>query len=479
MMRGRRRTTVIVLAPIVSILTLMLGLEIGAGHSVRSASVFVAPPGRPHAPGAPIPLAWQVQTYQETRGVRETIAMQGITVVAKSKGKESRFHGASNEDGILEASLALSELASGDPIEVEVRVPNETEPLARGEIPWRSPAWARATDEAAGRTFLRSSKREGPIGLDVLVEGERLVVGEGTTLWVRVVPAQASPISLHLTPEAGLRVAKNDIALTCDGWARIEAFAEGHVVGLQIDATDTGGRHGVWYGALPVAPGAFFVDAPRSVREGVATTVTLLAPNPRHVVYAEVDDEHGRGFASALPLIATPDAPIPRARFEMPALAPGLHWIVVSGEPHGAEHLSGATIAKPFIVGSAAEGGGNVDHDEPCSIGPWLAGQHAVGFPRWLAVDGMATRSAPNRTRHRVGLVIGLASLFVAAVLEALLLTTAWREARVAMRLAHLDETESERVRMTARATGGSLAIALLVALLGFALLAALMIANG
>ena len=483
-----RRTALMVLAPIASVLTFMLGLRVGAGNAVKAASVFAAPPGKPPAPGAPVPFAWQILTYIEDRGVRETIGMRDLTVIARSKGKESRWSGSSNVDGIAEASLAIPDLAPNDPVDIEVSIAGEAEPLAQGLVDWQAPIWGHDGEEAgslvgdapgahARSAAARPSKREGAIAIDVLVEGERLVVGFDMPVWAHVSGNGVDPsrVTLHATPEAGLRLEKDDPKVGCDGWAELEAVAEGHVVGLQIDAKDPDGKKGVWFGALPVAPGAFFVGAPRHVPAGKAETVVLVAPNPRNVVYAEVDDERGRVFAAALPLAVEPGDPVPRARFEMPPLAPGLHWIVVSGEPRGAERLAGAAIAKPFLVGDAP----GVRPAEACSIGPWLAKRPASGFPRWLALDGMATRGAANRASHRLGLFIGLVSLVAAAVLEILLLTAASREARAAMLLAELDEPEAERGRVIAKPPGGSIAIAILVATLGFALLAALMVAKG
>jgi hypothetical protein len=473
------------MAPLVSVATLMLGLRVGAGNAVRAASVFAAPPGKPARAGAPVPFTWQVLTYLEDRGVRETIGALNLTVIARSKGNESRWSGSSNADGIAEAVLALPDLSPNDPVDIEVRTAGDARPLAEGRVDSRIGPWARDPEDTEDRTGARPSRREGAIGIDVLVEGERLVVGFETPLWAHVVASSSSSpaldpsrVALHVTPEAGLRVEKDDSKVGCDGWAEIAAVAEGHVAGIQIDARAPDGRTGAWFGALPVAPGAFFVGAPRFVPTGKAETAVLVAPNPRNVVYAEVDDERGRVFAAALPLVVEPGDPVPRARFRMPELAPGLHWLVVSGEPRGAERLAGAALAKPFLVGGAP----GVRPEEACSIGPWLARRPPIlGFPRWLAIDGMATRGASNRASHRLGLVIGLGSLLVAAVLEILLLTAASREARATMLLAELDENEtaSERERVIAKPPGGGLVIALLVAMLGFALLAALMIAKG
>src|SRR5262249_30723768 len=146
-------------------------------------------------------------------------------------------------------------------------------------------------------------------------------------------------------------------ATTCDdGCAELFATAQAHVVGVTLHARDASGATGTWFGPLPVAPGAFFVEAPRVIEEEKPEVAVLMAPNPRGVVYAEIDDEQGRVAGAALHV--APDETdaknaVPRARFEIPPLSAGLHWIVVSGEPRGAERLAGAAIARPFFVGHA------------------------------------------------------------------------------------------------------------------------------
>ena len=477
-MKPRTRTALVVLAPIVSVATLMIGLRVGAGEKVRAASVFAAPPGRPAAPGAPTPLAWQILTYLEDRGVRETIPIEDLSVVARARGKEARWTGASNADGIAEPPLAIADLTTGDPVEIEVRSASESEPLARGAVGWHDVRWG-SEPGAAERAAARPSRREGALGIDVLVEGERLVVGFETTLWIHVTGADPAKVALEVKPEPGLLV-EGTPRLACDGWAEVRGVAPAHVIGVQIDARGDG-PSGLWFGALPVAPGAFFVGMPRVIEAGKGAEAVLVAPNPRNVVYAEIDDTHGRVLAAALPLVVDATDPVPRARLPIPALAPGLHWLTVSGEPRGAERLAGAAIARPFLVVSA-NGVGETDGvraGEACSVGPWLARRPATGFPRWLAIDGMATRGAPNRARHRLGLFIGLVSLLAAAILEVLLLTAASREARAVLLLADLDDPAAPRTEVTARPPGGGLAVAILVAMLGFTLLAALMIAKG
>ena len=233
---------------------------------------------------------------------------------------------------------------------------------------------------------------------------------------------------------------------------------------------------GKWFGALPVAAGAFFISTPRWLEEAKPATVVLIAPNPRDVVYAELDDTRGRVAAAALPVATEKGDPTPRARFELPPLAPGLYWLVVSGEPRGAERMAGAAVSKAIVVGERGVTG--VDVHDACSLGPWLAQRPAQGFPRWVALDGLPQRSASNLFRHRLGLFIALVSLLAAGILETLLLVAASREARVSLQLAALDEDDPEALKVTAGTPGGGVVVAVLIVVLGLALLAAFLVAK-
>lgn len=470
------RRAIAIGAPLVAIATLMIALRVGAGDAVTAAVVYAAPPGRPPAEGAPVPFAWQILTYLSDRGVRETVSVKGLTVVARAKGHEATWRGDSNEDGIAEANLALPDIAPGDAIELEVRADGDALPLAAGSVEWRRDlGWSPAA--RPGEVGARPSKREGAIAIDVLVEGERLVVGEHTPVFVRAVPPQGVPargLTLALAPEAGLTLGSEHATVACDsGWTEISALAQAHVIALGITARDPGGaRTGSWFGALPVAPGAFLVNVPRLVAEGAEAEVALVAPNPRNVAYVEIDDEKGRVFAAALPVVTEPGDPTPRARFTMPKLARGLHWLVASGEPRGAERLAGAAIARAFLVGDAD----GIDAKDPCALGPWLAQRPGTGFPRWQALDGMTVRGAKNRERRTLGLVLGGVALGAAALLEVLLMIAGAREANAVRLLAELEDDDASRKSIAARPPGGSLAIGVLLAVLGFSLLAALFV---
>ena len=386
-----KRTILKIGAPIVAILTLMIGLRIGAGEAVRAAVVFGAPVGHP-APNGSTRLAWQLLTFLDDRGVKETIPMKGIEVVARSKGHEARWKGASNADGIAEVSLEMEGLAFGDPLDLEVRLEGdeggkvERAPLAAGPAKWGAPREERATS-TTNAAAARPTVRNGIVGLDVVVEGGRLIAGFPTSVWVRATtPAGMAPNSLVLEaePEPGLLTEHDKRTPCASGWAEFPMTAQAHVTGSGFTARRTtpgpggasadadagavatataeGGaeagagapKHpaGRWFGALPVAAGAFFIRTPRTLEENKPSTVVLVAPNPRDVVYAELDDTRGRVVAAALAVATEAGDPTPRARFELPPLVPGLYWLVVSGEPRGAEHMAGAAVSKAILVGT-------------------------------------------------------------------------------------------------------------------------------
>lgn len=466
------KRVVMVAAPLVAVATLALGLRVGAKDAVTAATIFGAPPA--HV-GDKTRLAWQMLTYLDDRGVRETVPMRDLVVTGVANGARARWAGSSNEDGVAEVVLDFDAVTEGSDLELTVERAGDPAPLAKGRVTWSTVTWGHAKDSRASDRAgsVRPTRRDGSIGLDVMVEGQRLVPGFPTSLFVCALPRSAG-VAIDIAPEPGLLVDKASAATCDDGCAEVSATAQAHVVGVGFTARAASGT-GTWFGALPVAPGAFFIDRPRVVAENVAVTVTLVAPNPRTVVYAELDDEEGRVVAAALPLTIDPKDSIPRARFDLPPLRRGLYWIVASGEPRGAERLLGAAVAKALYVGSANDS--NRMH-LACDRGPWLAHARADGFPRWIALDGLPMRSAANVRKHRLGLLIGLASLLIAGILEFVLLAAAAREARANLLVAELDADNDAPARMTAKGPGGTLLVATLVVLLGLGLLAVLLVAK-
>lgn len=468
-MSPKRRTWLVVTAPLVAIATLMIGLRVGAGDEFHAALIYVAAPSKPGPDGATT-YAWQIMTYLEDRGVRETIAMKDLSATARTfDGQEAHWEGESNADGIAEVSFAFAKTPAK--IGLEVRKKGEKEPLALGIIDINdAPIPQHASPQEVDHWGLQPSQKSG-VPLQVFVEGESIAVGVKTSVWVRLPPPAKS---VHAASEVGVDFDAAEATPVCDDWVELHATALGQTAGATLEARDAQGAVvGKWYGLLPTAPGAFEVITPRVVTAG--DTLRFIAPNPRTTAYVEVDDEQGREFGAVLPLAVREGSPMPQTELVLPkTLLPGRHWLVVSGNPRGAEKMSGATLARSFVLGSKDEQAAAATPEAQCRLGVEAAHRVATGFPRVLAIDGIATRGAKNRARHRQGLFIGLLALAAASLLEVLLLTAAAREARHALELAQNENAE----QMTRKPAAGGLVVALLVAVLGFALLAALMIAK-
>jgi hypothetical protein len=458
---SRVRQVILVATPMVAAATLALGLRIGARDAVRAALVYAAPPAR-----AKRGFAWQVQAMREELGVREVLPLASLRVHARDGSKEATWTGSTNVDGVAEVWLDLPGADADDTVELSVE---SGETLAAGAVR----VARRSGDGASKQGSLSPSRRDGAILLDVAVSGQKMTPGFPTSLWVRATDAVGgSPlggIRIDTEPEPGLTFAAPS-AVTCkNGWAVLSGTANGHVLGTGLVAKANDGREGHWFGALPVAGGSAFVAIPARVAPGAPLKLEAVLPTVRRLGYAEVDDEAGRAFAQTLSF--EPDSGgFLRASIDLPPLADGTYWLVTSGEPRGAETLSGSAMARPFYVGDAPAG------DPVCGAGPALAAAVGGPFARTLALDGFVASRAPARAKRERGRAIALSGLLFAALLEALLLVSGARSN--AMERAREERALDGELRENVgfRATTLHIAIGVCVALLGFALLAAVVL---
>src|SRR5580692_4359084 len=218
----------IVLTPLAAVFTMAVGLRIGASPAVRAAVVYGAPPSADHAG-----LAWQLLTLVDDRSVREAIAMPGLSVAARSKGREARWEGSTNADGVAEVWLDMPGIVPGAPISLEVRAPDEKTPLAAGDVAWPRDM---ARDATSGPSFARPSKQDGELLIEVAVYGSRLTPGAPSSVWVhvrdRASGAGVAGATLDADAEPGLSLAATHVATDGEGWAELHATAEIHVVAL-------------------------------------------------------------------------------------------------------------------------------------------------------------------------------------------------------------------------------------------------------
>ena len=257
-------------------------------------------------------------------------------------------------------------------------------------------------------------------------------------------------------------------ATTCAlGWARIDASARIYNAALGLRAKLADGRSGKWYGALPIATGATRADPPDVVKgDGAALVV-----EGRTTVYAEIDDAEGRAFGGWAKL-------------------PGI-WAVGrrSSFLRSLRGSSGssrrASRAAPRSWTSRRSRDRSSSRGRRCPQGrrratirapsrPTFALHPAGGFRRWTALDGFVARKDANGSRRKRGITIGLTALGVASVLELILLLQVARSGRKLKADAFADIDES--VALMKRSSAVSVVIGVLLAMLGFGLLAAILL---
>jgi hypothetical protein len=179
---------------------------------------------------------------------------------------------------------------------------------------------------------------------------------------------------------------------------------------------------------------------------------------------------------------------MPTASLRSPRLAPGLYWAVASDDPMGAAQLGPGTSTSPFFVARADEEALSFGTDRSVCMPPsgaqdvartvslCLALAATAPVPRWKVLDGFQVQHAREGEKRARGLALAVGALVVAALLEAVLLLRAAAASRARLRAladagATLQPLRGSRVV--------AVVAALLVALLGFALLAAFVARTG
>jgi hypothetical protein len=179
---------------------------------------------------------------------------------------------------------------------------------------------------------------------------------------------------------------------------------------------------------------------------------------------------------------------MPQADVRAPRLAPGLYWAVVAGDPAGAAQLGPGTLALPFVVAATdaaalAFGLDPSECTEPLDpretarvLSSCLALSGARPVPRWEAIEGFSQVHAAERRRRDRGLSLALTAIGAGVALEVLLLLRAASAARARLRVP--PEGADESLPLHAH-PAWTVAIGVLVAVLGFLMLAAFVARTG
>jgi hypothetical protein len=334
------------------------------------------------------------------------------------------------------------------------------------------------------------SRRDGDVVLDVAVLGQRVATGFPASLWVRatdsVIHAPVAGADIEPEADSSFVPAAAHVATDARGWAHVLATPVGHAVGIVLHATTKNGRTGVWAGGLYVSPGAAELALAERVAPGEGPAIDVIVPTLRTVAYVEVDDAHGRAWATAVP-VRGGAGEMPRVTVRAPPLAPGLYWAVEAGDPAGTSQLGPGSVARPFFVaGSDAAAlafGTDAEactppsdpHDAARVVSVCLALAAATPVPRWTALEGFTMHHARDAQKRARGLAIGLGAIALAVILETLLLLKAAVSSRARLQAAEAEAGEGGAGGGRLVSRRWNIGIALLVALMGFALMGALL----
>ena len=477
----------LVLAPAVGLATVALGLRLGAPSTQRAAIVYAAP-----APLRNPVRALSIEVFRDHGGVREPVAGLAVDVQADAVDRVARCHGTTNDDGVIECvvNVGIPPFLRGLTVSEPDRALYD-ELLATG-TPVERPA---AQVLSPGAPWLPFVRREGEIEIDAVLVGERAAPGFPASIWVRTLDRDTRrPVagaSVELEGDASLTPVVARGTTDAHGWASIAVTPLGLAVTATLRArgrrdgpSDGAEILGEWVGPFPMAPGAARVETrPRWQPDG-PIEVVLTEPVAWRNAYVEIDDARGRAWAATVNGGAARGDGTVTAGLHPPPLAPGLYWAVASAAPFGATEGEGRTAYRAFFVAASDEAalalGASPEacaapadpRDAARALGPCLALSARPAIARWEALDGFDALRAVDLGRRATGLQIALFGLLAAALLEATLLLQGAARARVRWAI---DGGAPTPARGFAVSRLWTVAVTVLVALLGFALIAAVL----
>jgi hypothetical protein len=479
----------LVLAPAAGLATVALGLRLGAPSTQRAAIVYAAA-----APLHDHVRALSIEVFRDQGGVREPVA--GLPVDVEADAIDRAAHGrgcrgTTNDDGVIECVVNV-----GVPPflrEVAVYEPDRArygEYLASG-----TPVERHAEVLSPPAPWLPFVRREGEVEIDAVLVGERAAPGFPATIWVRALDRDTrralAGASVEFEGDASLTPAVAKGTTDARGWASIGVTPLGLAVTVTLRArarrampADGPEILGEWVGPFPMAPGAARVDTHPRWSPDEPIEIALTEPIAWRNAYVEIDDARGRAWATTVSGGAARGDGTTVTGLHPPALAPGLYWAIASASPFGATEGEGRTAYRAFFVAASDEAalalGTSPEacaapsdvRDAARALGPCLALSARPAIERWEALDGFDALSGVDRGRRRIGLRIALFGLLAAALLEATLLLQG--AARACVRWA-IDGGAPVPAGRNAVSRLWTVAVTMLVALLGFALIAAVL----
>jgi hypothetical protein len=330
------------------------------------------------------------------------------------------WHGAIGPEGVAEA-LIVPKAAMERAVDLTARRGNV--PLAAGHIAFRR------ADKPFATLGVVAGHTRGDVSIRVDALRGRLAAQFHDGLRVTAeTPSGPRPEAIEIELSApGAKIAPDRVRLVEQTSAIIDVTPLAHDVELTVSARAKDGRTGHWEGALPIVPGAIWID-PRPAADS-PPTISIASPVERRFGFLSLVSDRGRVFGAVVPLSQRSDGFF---RGEVtPALSgsPRILYAIVSGDP--LEQGIGTT-AWPL---RPAEGAMPL---------------HRLG----VLIDGLPFAEGRETARARAARTAGIAVIIAAAIAQVLILL-AHNRARERELDAHFARAATSAISRMREAEGG------------------------
>jgi len=384
------------IVPAVAIVAVVASSYISRAPDIIAARIYGGPPGPDHT------LAWRVVVSLRDRGFFETVPNLPLSLQA---GSAPPIEGSTDDEGAWEARIPLPN-DSIEEIDIVVRRSDSDQVLLSYAVPVRTPAWRstfrRAHPQLAGR-------RSGALEVDLFLLRSFVASSFPERALVRVSRDDLPVASAKLTV-SGEGVAfdvDRDLHTDAEGRAWITLRPTFQAPTMVVEAVDEVGDRGSFQCILPVRTGALWID-PIEQTNG---TISIASPVGHRLAYLTFFSERARLMGTRVKLESDGEGGA-KGSMALPSLPDEPAWVMVSPDPPG-------TGEERDLFGWPILQRGELRPTEAA---------HASTI---FLADGMPRSIAAAQERTHAGRLRGMMILALAALIEASLLWSRARHAKL------------------------------------------------
>jgi hypothetical protein len=384
------------IVPAVAIVAVVASSYISSAPEVIAARIYGGPPGPDHS------LAWRVVVSLRDRGFFETVPNLPLSLHA---GNAPPIEGRTDDEGAWEARIPLPN-GSIEEIDIVVRRSDSDQVLLSYAVPVRSPAWQsmfrRAHPQLTGR-------RSGALEVDLFLLRSFVASSFPERALVRV-SRDGLPVASAKLTVSGEGVSfdvDRDLHTDAEGRAWITLRPMFQAPTVEVEALDEVGDRGSFQCILPVRTGAMWIDP----IEQMNGKISIVSPVGHRLAYLTFFNERARLMGTRVKLESDGEGGA-KGSMALPSLPDEPAWVMVSPDPPGTgeeRDLFGWPILR---------------RGEPRPT-------EAAHASTIVLADGMPRAIAATKERKHAGRLRGMIILALAALIEASLLWSRARHAKL------------------------------------------------